>query len=66
MVDGILGGRAAVTVAGEHDVVVKLPVGEIVETAVPLSQAELDRLESWLCVRLDQKQVSVIQSSPTK
>ena len=38
----------------------------LVETAVPLSQAELDRLESWLCVRLDQKQVSVIQSSPTK
>ena len=38
----------------------------LIETAVPLSQAELDRLESWLCVRLDQKQVSVIQSSPTK
>lgn len=38
----------------------------LIETTVPLSQAELDRLESWLCVRLGQKQVSVIQSSPSK
>jgi hypothetical protein len=38
----------------------------LIETTVPLSQAELDRLEAWLRVRLDQKQVSVIQSSPSK
>jgi uncharacterized hydrophobic protein (TIGR00271 family) len=38
----------------------------LVETTVPLSQAELDKLEAWLRVRLDQKQVSVIQSSPSK
>ncbi len=38
----------------------------LIETTVPLSQAELEKLESWLRVRLDQKQVSVIQSSPSK
>lgn len=38
----------------------------LVETTAPLVQAELDKLQSWLRVRLDQKQVSVIQSSPSK
>ena len=36
-----------------------------IESATPLSQAEKDRLEAWLCVRLDRKQVSVIQSPPS-
>ena len=56
-------GKARTLSAGAHS---DTQFVVLIETTVPLSQAELDRLEAWLRVRLDQKQVSVIQSSPSK
>ena len=35
----------------------------LLETPVALSQAEVDKLQAWLCVRLNRQKVSVIQTT---
>lgn len=40
--DGLLGGRATVAMAGVHELRVELPVGEALEGAIPLRTAEQD------------------------